>query len=104
MGKLAIGGGKPVRSKPFGPWPVYTRREERGPLQVLSSRNWGGYVFDSFNHEAQRVARGGTFVTQLGPDGIGYYIVAPVSESGIAFFGDSGKFVTMGEREDRLPC
>jgi dTDP-4-amino-4,6-dideoxygalactose transaminase len=45
LGKLAITGGKPVRSKPFGPWPVYTQREERGLLQVLFSRNWGGYPF-----------------------------------------------------------
>lgn len=60
--------------------------------------NGPAYVFDYFNHNAQRVARGGTFATQLGPNGTGYYIVAPVGESGITFFGDSGNFVTMGKQ------
>ncbi len=59
MGKLAITGGKPVRRKPFAPWPVYAREEARGLQRVLSSRNWGGYPFpnqtaDSF---AQKFAR-----------------------------------------------
>jgi dTDP-4-amino-4,6-dideoxygalactose transaminase len=45
MGKLAITGGKPVRRKPFAPWPVYTREESRGLQKVLASRNWGGYPF-----------------------------------------------------------
>jgi dTDP-4-amino-4,6-dideoxygalactose transaminase len=59
MGKLAIAGGKPVRGKPFAPWPVYTREEASGLQRVLASRNWGGYPFpnrlaDSF---AQRFAR-----------------------------------------------
>ena len=59
MGKLAITGGKPVRRKPFSPWPVYTREETRRLHKVLASRNWGGYPFpnqiaDSF---AQKFAR-----------------------------------------------
>jgi dTDP-4-amino-4,6-dideoxygalactose transaminase len=59
MGKLAITGGKPVRRKPFAPWPVYTREESRGLQKVLASRNWGGYPFpnqiaDSF---ARKFAR-----------------------------------------------
>lgn len=59
MGTLAITGGKPVRRKPFAPWPVYTRDEIRALRSVLASRNWGGYPFpnrfaDSF---AQRFAR-----------------------------------------------
>lgn len=45
MGKLAITGGKPVRRKPFAPWPVFTREESRGLQKVLTSRNWGGYPF-----------------------------------------------------------
>jgi dTDP-4-amino-4,6-dideoxygalactose transaminase len=45
MGKLAITGGKPVRTKPFASWPVYDRKEERAVQQVLKSRNWGGYPF-----------------------------------------------------------
>src|SRR5579884_3409922 len=45
MGKLAITGGKPVRTKPFAAWPIYGRQEERALLKVLASRNWGGYPF-----------------------------------------------------------
>ncbi|MEJ2007715.1 MAG: DegT/DnrJ/EryC1/StrS family aminotransferase [Acidobacteriota bacterium] len=45
MGKLAITGGKAVRTKPFAAWPVYGRQEERALLKVLASRNWGGYPF-----------------------------------------------------------
>ena len=45
MGKLAITGGKPVRRKPFTPWPVYGQPEVRGLQKVLASRNWGGYPF-----------------------------------------------------------
>jgi dTDP-4-amino-4,6-dideoxygalactose transaminase len=45
MEKLAITGGKPVRRKPFAPWPVYSREESRGLQNVLASRNWGGYPF-----------------------------------------------------------
>ena len=59
MGKLAITGGNPVRRKPFAPWPAYTRDEARSLMNVLASRNWGGFPFpnrlaDSF---AQKFAR-----------------------------------------------
>jgi len=59
MGKLAITGGRPVRRKPFAPWPVYTQKEARAIQKVLASRNWGGYPFpnklaDAF---AQKFAR-----------------------------------------------
>lgn len=45
MRKLAITGGKPVRRKPFAPWPVYGPEERRALRKVLESRNWGGYPF-----------------------------------------------------------
>ncbi|PYU02802.1 MAG: hypothetical protein DMG33_18110, partial [Acidobacteria bacterium] len=45
VGKLAITGGKPVRRKPFTPWPAYGQPEVRGLQKVLASRNWGGYPF-----------------------------------------------------------
>jgi len=38
MGKLAITGGKPVRTKTFADWPIYNRKEERALQQVLASR------------------------------------------------------------------
>lgn len=45
MPKLAITGGKPVRRKPFTHWPIYSDQEARALMQVLRSRNWGGYPF-----------------------------------------------------------
>src|SRR5574337_492224 len=45
MGKLSITGGKPVRTKPFSDWPIYSRQEERALQKVLASRNWCGYPF-----------------------------------------------------------
>lgn len=41
MAKLAIKGGKPVRTKPFLKWPMYEAKERNGILEVLSSRRWG---------------------------------------------------------------
>ena len=38
------------------------------------------------------------FEISLPPDGVRSYIVAPVGRSGIAFFGDSGKFVSTGKQ------
>ncbi len=46
MAKLAIKGGTPVRDRYENPWPEYPpydEREEKGLLEVLHSRNWGGF-------------------------------------------------------------
>ena len=43
MGKLAINGGSPVRTKPWPAWPACTEREREQLLDVLESRSWGGY-------------------------------------------------------------
>jgi dTDP-4-amino-4,6-dideoxygalactose transaminase len=45
MGKLAIAGGKPVRSKPFTGWPIYSAKDAQALQKVLKSRNWGGFPF-----------------------------------------------------------
>lgn len=45
MSELAILGGKPLRSQPFPPWPQYTDADRSRLLEVLESRNWGGYPF-----------------------------------------------------------
>jgi dTDP-4-amino-4,6-dideoxygalactose transaminase len=50
MGKLAIAGGAPVRNKSFTEWPQFDERERQAILDVLGSRNWGGYP--SPNHLA----------------------------------------------------
>ncbi len=39
--KLAILGGKPIREKPFQPWPVWDEREEQSLQNVLHSGVWG---------------------------------------------------------------
>ena len=59
MGKLAITGGKPVRRKPFSPWPEFSRQEAQGLQKVLKSRNWGGFPFpNKVAHSfAQKFAR-----------------------------------------------
>jgi len=43
MTKLAIAGGSPVRTESFIAWPQFDDREKSGILDVLESRNWGGY-------------------------------------------------------------
>ncbi len=45
MSALAILGGEPVRRKPFSPWPQYTENDRRRLLDVLETRNWGGFPF-----------------------------------------------------------
>lgn len=42
--RLAIDGGRPVRTKPFPAWPQFDQREEQALLHVLHSRNWGFHV------------------------------------------------------------
>lgn len=41
MATLAIHGGSPVRTEPFGGWPVFGREEEELLLEALRSGNWG---------------------------------------------------------------
>jgi len=37
---LAILGGKPVRDRPFGSWPIITESDERAWMEVLKKRHW----------------------------------------------------------------
>jgi dTDP-4-amino-4,6-dideoxygalactose transaminase len=39
--KLALLGGKPVRTRPFGDWPIFGKPEERRLLRALRSGKWG---------------------------------------------------------------
>lgn len=55
MPKLALNGGKPLRTKAYPAWPPYDKREETELLGVLKSRNWGGYP--SPNVKASEFAR-----------------------------------------------
>jgi len=42
MDKLAIDGGKPVRTEHFPEWPVYGDLEEKAVVDVIRSGKWGG--------------------------------------------------------------
>jgi dTDP-4-amino-4,6-dideoxygalactose transaminase len=52
MGKLAITGGSPVRTKRFAPWPVYAEGEKSALEDVLTNRNWGGQPFPGKHGDA----------------------------------------------------
>src|SRR5580658_10741383 len=47
MSELAILGGKPVRTRPFAPWPQYLPSDAARLQSVLESRHWGGYPMPS---------------------------------------------------------
>jgi len=41
MDKLALLGGKPIRTRPFTSWPIFDKTEERRLLRTLRSGKWG---------------------------------------------------------------
>jgi dTDP-4-amino-4,6-dideoxygalactose transaminase len=41
MDKLALVGGKPIRTQPFTSWPIFGQAEERRLLRALKSGHWG---------------------------------------------------------------
>jgi dTDP-4-amino-4,6-dideoxygalactose transaminase len=45
LGKLAITGGEPLRTKPFTQWPMATQAEADALLDVLHGTGWGGQPF-----------------------------------------------------------
>lgn len=47
MSELAILGGKPLRTRPFSPWPQFLARDAERVLSVVESRHWGGYPMPS---------------------------------------------------------
>lgn len=53
-------------------------------------------IYNYFEHVVKRVNPGQEFSASIGPGEAAYYIVAPIGSSGIALFGDRGKFVSMG--------
>jgi hypothetical protein len=54
-------------------------------------------VYDYFSHVVSHVDKGEDFKAFVGPGETRYYIVAPIGPSGIALFGDRGKFASMGK-------
>jgi dTDP-4-amino-4,6-dideoxygalactose transaminase len=52
--KLALLGGTPIRTRPFTPWPLYAKAEERRLLRTLRSGKWGrldGPEVDEFEQQ-----------------------------------------------------
>jgi dTDP-4-amino-4,6-dideoxygalactose transaminase len=58
MSQLALLGGKPVRPRPFTPWPQFKRSDIERIVSVVESRHWGGFPVPSkYNGEfAERFA------------------------------------------------
>jgi len=57
------------------------------------------YVYNYFTGTGQIVAAGSTYKDTV--KDASYYIVVPIGQSGIAFLGDTGKFVSLGKK--RIP-
>jgi hypothetical protein len=66
------------------------------PMQAGIGRD--AYVFDARTRTARRMAPSDTVSFDLSPDGTAYFVLAPVSSAGVAFFGDDGKFVPDGRK------
>ena len=45
MARLALAGGKPLRTRPFPRWPRFDERERTLLLEALDAGSWGGYPF-----------------------------------------------------------
>jgi len=66
------------------------------PMQAGVNRE--AYVYDTRARTARRMAPSDTFTFDLSPDGTAYFVLAPVSSAGVAFFGDDHKFVPDGRK------
>jgi hypothetical protein len=70
-------------------------------IQLTASElglNGAGYIHDCNSGEGRRVKSGEDFSAPLTENASAFYVVAPVGKSGIAFLGDSGKFVGTGKQ------
>src|SRR3954464_11046477 len=54
--KLALFGGKPIRTRPFPPWPVFGKEEEKRLLRVVRSGKWGRLHGDEVANFEKRFA------------------------------------------------
>ena len=54
--KLAIDGGKPVRTAPFPAWPVYDEQEIKALTEVVKSGKWGALAGDKVKQFEQEFA------------------------------------------------
>ncbi|MBI1343348.1 MAG: hypothetical protein GC171_10490 [Terrimonas sp.] len=62
-------------------------------------------VFDPLRNKLQVVKKGDAFRDELPADRYTYFIVAPVTSSGIAFLGDAGKITATGKKRiSQISC
>ena len=78
---------------------VFAYARNNGSQSVSFSPNSVGvtgdaYVYNYFTGAGKVVPAGSTFTDTVNSGS--YYVVAPVAQSGIAFLGDAGKFVSLG--------
>lgn len=80
---------------------AWNRSREAGTTMRLNPVDLGlsgpVYVYDYFTGTVQRV-ESGDFLASLTAGGSAYFEVVPVGRSGVAFFGDEGKFVSNGRQ------
>ncbi|HDP99756.1 MAG TPA: DegT/DnrJ/EryC1/StrS family aminotransferase [bacterium] len=57
MGKLAINGGKPVRTKPFPSWPIWDENEIHNLKKVIESGKWGSLHGDQVSSFTEKYAQ-----------------------------------------------
>src|SRR5665213_2865628 len=55
-------------------------------------------VLNACSGVAHNQSAGKQFTFQLNPDETAYYLIAPIGQSGLAFFGDEGKYVSNGRQ------
>jgi hypothetical protein len=89
-----------------GPWRTayvfaYVR-DQANPDATFTPANFGltgeVYVFNPRSLDATLQSAGQQVRINFGSDGTAYYEVVPVGKSGIAFFGDRGKYVSNGRQ------
>jgi hypothetical protein len=56
------------------------------------------YIYDGFADTPQKFDAAKTFTAPLASNSTAFYVIAPIGRSGIAFFGDAGKFVGTGKQ------
>jgi len=56
MGKLAINGGVPIRTKPFPSWPIHDEREVKAAVEVVKSGKWWRGAYSAVELGAERVS------------------------------------------------
>ena len=95
----------PARSRSTAPCAAYVFAYARGgqstqPIAFtpaeLGIAGSAYYVYDYFTGKGTLLGRADSFTDTVSSGS--YYIVAPVGPSGIAFLGDTGKFVSLGRK------